>query len=255
MRLAGLSTQASERSFAMTSLVAQHTVAATSSFESVPLSRILILGGFCEPLWLLAPVRSALSGCADSVEVWRDVVVHRELDRSIGRLRDALAQQPSDGGGTAVLSHSFGDWVVRQALADFADPPISALVSVAPLMGVSPIGLLLRTLGCGRIAEVPVMTNAACAARGTRLDPRIRRLVIWAHLDLWVRPVTLLPADNLSVQHYWATHLSIILQPNVHQRIRRFLSPAPSTFAPVAIQVDSIDNSRAISSGFTGLIK
>lgn len=225
------------------------------SNDSAPFARILIVGGFCEPLWLLHPLRRALTPCARSVEIWRDRIVFRNLDTSIQRLREQLVQPPIGDGGVAIVTHSFGDWIVRQAIAGCSEPPVGALVSVAPIIGLSPIGRLLWCVAGKCVSEVPVMADAELSSANARLDGSIRRLVLWGEIDALVRPVALVHEENLVIEHYWATHLSIVLQPNVQRRIRQFLCCDPSSRGAAVVRAACINNSRGISSGFTGLTK
>ena len=222
-------------------------------------SRIILVGGFCEPLWMLKPLQHALRGCCHSaVETWQDVIVFRDLEKSVRLLREELIRQQNRD--VAIVSHRFGDWIVRQAIADLPDPPIRALVSVAPIMAASPFFKVLRCLGGSCVAEVPIMADVARSAANVSIDPRIRRLVLWARIDPWVRPYSLVPQANLHVRWCWATHLTIVWQPNVHRIIQAFLTADPDASAtdqarPTDVQDAWADNSQAISSGSMGFTK
>ncbi|MGV3485706.1 MAG: hypothetical protein ACO1RT_14915 [Planctomycetaceae bacterium] len=176
---------------------------------------------------MLRPLRFALAGvCSPNAAIWRDSIVGRDLDASIDRLRDEMIRQQSEGGRTAIVTHSFGDWIVRQAIADFSQPPISALVSIAPLMSASPIGRVLRLVSGRCISEVPIMADASRAGVHVAVDSRIRRLILWAAVDAWVRPFAIDEQENLTVRYCCGTHLSLVLQPNVQRFICRFLQAA-----------------------------
>ena len=171
----------------------------------------------------MLPIKLSLRNTARSVEIWRDDLVFRTLDQSVDRLRVAIEQHAQEGKSLAIVTHSFGDWVVRQALAGISHHQVDALVSVAPVLAASPLARVLNVVGGRGISEVPVMADALRAAENSVLDPKIRRLVIWAAVDAWVQRATIADATNLDVSRFWATHLSVIMQPNVHRLVREFL--------------------------------
>ena len=190
---------------------------------NTPLSQIFLVPGFGEQPRLLLPLKHALRQSAATVEIWPDRMLCRNLEQSVNRLRDALLDQQACGRTVAVVTHSFGDWIVRQAIADLPSPPIEALVSIAPIIAASPMAKLLKLLGGGIFSEVPVMADADQAGKNSLIDKRIRRLVIWATFDVWIQPIEF-PSDlNITVRRRWATHLSIVLQPNVHRLVTEFI--------------------------------
>ncbi|TWT82421.1 hypothetical protein CA13_38840 [Planctomycetes bacterium CA13] len=187
--------------------------------------RILLVPGFCEPRFLLKPLRHAIRRSHQSVEIWRDRWVGRSLQTSIDRLKCDLGRDADDADhSVAIVTHSFGDWVTRQAIAEL--PPnhhVTHLVSIAPIMTTSPIAMGLAAIGGGLISEVPVMARKKRASMNNRLNPNLNRLIIWAKADVWVRPVEFSNKPNLKIESVWASHLSVALQPNVHRKVCEFL--------------------------------
>jgi len=196
---------------------------ANLSVDQVRLDRILLVPGFCEPRWLLWPIQRALSDCADCVEIWHDDRIRRKLERSIAKLQESLATWSSKQQRVAIVTHSFGDWITRQALARSQDHSVHALASIAPIIAASPIARVLQCLGGNWVSEVPVMANRERASEFATVSPAVRRLVIWGVADPWVRPYPFAEAVNQKVEHVCATHLSVVLQPAIHRRVRRFL--------------------------------
>lgn len=199
------------------------SAAANLSVDKVRLDRIVLVPGFCEPRWLLWPLKTALSDCADCVEIWHDDLVHRKLERSIDKLHDAFAIWNRDHQRVAVVTHSFGDWITRQALARSQQHPVHAIASIAPIIAASPIAKVIRCLGGNWISEVPVMANRERASEFATVSPEVRRLIIWGAADPWVRPYPFAESVNQKVEHVYATHITVVLQPAIHRSVRRFL--------------------------------
>ena len=72
------------------------------------------------------------------------------------------------------------------------------------------------------------MADAIRAAENASLDPQIRRLVIWASVDAWVQAIEFPAEERIEVHRLRATHLSVVLQPNVHRLVRQFLTASSS---------------------------
>ncbi len=185
--------------------------------------RIYVVPGFGEASALLMPLRKSLTTTARSVEIWKDRVVCRNVTASVSRLRLQLLEDQKAGNTVAVVTHSFGDWVVRQAIAGLQDPPIEALVSIAPLLTTSPIGMMLRWTTGNLFSEVAVMANEAQASLNVAIDDRIRRLLLWAKLDLWVQTARVPISSRCEIRQIFGTHMSIVLQPNVQRLVLEFL--------------------------------
>lgn len=185
--------------------------------------RVLLVPGFCEPRWLLWPVGRALRNSGRSVEMWHDRMVCRSLDQSIDLLRRELEKAIHDDASLAIVTHSFGDWMVRQAIAQSSRSTVAALVSLTPVIGPSPFAKVLKCLGGGCVSEIAVMTDSIRAGEHANLNSSIRRMVVWAAIDLWVRAIEFENVENIEVRRCLATHLSIALQPNIHQQINQFL--------------------------------
>jgi len=172
----------------------------------------------------MLPIKFALRNHADRVDIWRDRLVCRDLDRSIDRFRQFIANCKARDERLSIITHSFGDWIVRQALQKSPDNQVDALVSIAPVIARSPVGIVLNCLGGSFVSEVSVIANASRAAENAVVTTTVRRLVIWGYFDIWVRPFAMPEIDNQTVEHFFATHLSIVMQPNVLRLVSGFLN-------------------------------
>ena len=97
------------------------------------LRRIILVPGLFEPRSVFWPLKWMLNRRCEHVEVFRDRRAIRDVDESVRRLAGMLAESSEDR-SVALVTHSFGDWVARQAVARTAQPHVDALVSIAPVM-------------------------------------------------------------------------------------------------------------------------
>ncbi|WP_146597920.1 esterase/lipase family protein [Novipirellula aureliae] len=199
---------------------------------------VILVPGFCEPRPLLWPLRLTLRSpavvnghCTRKVRIFKDRIVFRDLENSASKLRqqiESLLKEPNHS--VAIVTHSFGDWVARQAISrvlqDFEgrDAPAISLASIAPIMTASPIARGLHWLGGDVISEVAVMSNASRASTNVTFDVAIPRLIVWANVDVWIRTMELEGNALLEIQHIWASHLSIVLHPRVHRSVKKFIN-------------------------------
>ena len=184
--------------------------------------RIILIPGLLEPRVLFWPLKRVLQKHCQQVEFFADRIVFRRIDDSVQRLAAILAQDTHDR-SIAIITHSFGDWVARQAIAQASHSHVAALVSVAPVMrtGLVPSGLHL--LSGNLIPEIKVIVDANQAAENLDCDDQVRRLVIWARADACVRSVPLNHISDLQAERFAATHLTVIFQPGVLKRIETYL--------------------------------
>lgn len=206
--------------------------------KRLPIRRVLLVPGLFEPRWLLLPMKLALGRQDRTVEIWRDHLACRSLEQSVDRLRIAIMQQQDTDGSIGIVTHSFGDWVVRQAVAGLPQHSIEAIVSVTPVVTASSFGKLLHRLVGDRVSEASVMADSSFAAQNIAMDVSIRRLVIWAAFDLFVKRIDLPSTENLDVHRCLATHLSTVVQPNVHRLIRDFFDLVPVDVAETAVEAN-----------------
>lgn len=194
--------------------------------------------GFFEPRPLLWPLRLTLrtptvinGHCTRKVRIFKDRIAFRDLDNSASRLQqqiESLVTEPNHS--VAIVTHSFGDWVARQAISRVFERfegsvlPAISLVSIAPIMTASPVARGLHWFGGNLFSEVAVMSDASRASSNGMFDLAIPRLVIWANADIWIRKLEVKENPLLEMRHVWATHLSIVLQPSVHKSVKRFVN-------------------------------
>jgi len=187
--------------------------------------QIILLPGLLEPRFALWPLRWSLRTHCEQVECWRDRLAFRRVETSVSRLADRIAGDSGVDGPIGIVTHSFGDWVARAAIARQANHRVSTLVSLAPVMRAGFLPTALYALTGNLISEVAVIMDAKRASANLNCDPRVRRLVIWSKFDESLRRVDLEQLQNVEVREVMATHLSIALQPRVHRMVREFMFP------------------------------
>ena len=187
-----------------------------------PIQRVILIPGLLEPPLALWPMKRALQKHCGHVECFSDRWIFRRIQRSIDRLVDEISGDDHEQ-SIAIVTHSFGDWVARQAIAQSSAHNVVALVSVAPVMRAGLVAWGLRLASANLIPEVKIITDPKRAAENLDLDQQVRRLVIWAKIDECIRSV---PLEHIpDVERYMATHLSVILQPNILRRVEDFVFP------------------------------
>ena len=186
--------------------------------------RIILVPGLLEPRIALWPLKRTLQKRCEQVECFRDRIAFRKLDASIDRLADMLCEGDQED-SIGIVTHSFGDWVARQAIARTPEHRVTALVSVAPAMRAGLFIYALHLVSRNLIPEVAVIMDAAKASANVDCDDHVRRLVIWAKADECIQSVDLDHIPGIQVQRVLATHLSVILQPRVLKIIENNLFP------------------------------
>ncbi|GAA5505801.1 hypothetical protein [Novipirellula caenicola] len=189
------------------------------------IDKVLLIPGFCEPPLFLWPLKLALQRHCDDVQLWPDRLIFRDLEESVARLQRTL-QEHQSGGAIALVTHSFGDWVARRAITASRSHQVSSLVSIAPVMQAGLVPDLLHHATGDVIPEVAVMGDPVRANCDADVDASVRRLVIWASMDLYVRPVEIDEHPNATVHHLIGSHLTVAMQPNSLRLISQFLFPA-----------------------------
>lgn len=184
---------------------------------------IILVPGLLEPAFAMVPLRWSLRNHCRYVECWRDRCVFRNLEHSVDRMVERISGDPVAGNAIGIVTHSFGDWIVRAAIARSPSHRVTALVSLAPLMRFGFLTGLLSAITGDWIPEVAVIMDRDRASANADCDSEVRRLVLWSGVDESLRSVDLSHVKNLEARHVLATHLSIPLQPNVHHAVADFL--------------------------------
>lgn len=192
---------------------------------AAPIRRIILVPGLFEPCLAMWPLKLALQKRCERVQCFRDRLAFRNLDRSINRLSEMLREDDQEG-SIGIVTHSFGDWVTRQAIARTPEHRVAALVSVAPAIRAGLFLYGLRLVSANLIPEVATIMDAAKASANIHCDDRIRRLVVWAKADECIRSVDLEHIRGIQVERVLATHLSVIIQPNVWKIIENHFFPS-----------------------------
>lgn len=178
---------------------------------------IVLVPGLFSPAWMMWPVSRALAGRGATVETWDDAAVFGPVEHSVRRLEAHFAELQPQAERIGVVSHSFGDWLCRQALSRGNLRCAISLVSLVPVVRGSWPAKLGRKLGAGIAAEVEVMGDERRASAALDLPECIDRLVVWARIDPWVRRRAIPGAREVTVP---GTHNSLVFQPRVHRLVR-----------------------------------
>lgn len=198
-----------------------------TAFEAQPVrsvDRALLIPGLFEPRAALWPLQQRLQTHGVPVDIWRDRLAYRDLDESVRRLSQAIAVG-SEKDRLGIVTHSFGDWVIRQAIANTPDHRVDTLVSIAPVMEAGFLAKAYHTVFGDDMPEIQVVIDPEQAAANINCDPRVRRTVIWAKADESIREVDLSDLPNASIHRVAATHVTVILQPDVHRLVEQALFP------------------------------
>ncbi len=185
---------------------------------------LILIPGLLEPHFAFFPLKRSLKRCGEQVHCWPDRLVFRSLDASVDRLVEAIAGDPTQLGEIAIVTHSFGDWIARAALAKSARHRVTAMVSLTPVMRAGFLPSLLYGVSGNLIPEIRVIMNSELAAAHLDCCQSARRLVVWSRFDESLRAIPLDHLSNVQVQRVWATHMSIVWQPNVIRLVNDFLS-------------------------------
>lgn len=182
--------------------------------------RILLVPGLLEPRISMWPLKWRLGRQGAQVEIWRDRYIYRSLEGSVSRLADTIAEETRP---LTLVTHSFGDWVARAAIARCPEHRIDALVSVAPVIATGPIPVAMHLLTAGTVPELQVMMDPSSAGSHLNPDPSVRRMLIWARIDHFVRSVPDHEIPDARIVRVAATHLSVILHPGACREIEQFV--------------------------------
>ncbi|EMI43021.1 esterase/lipase family protein [Rhodopirellula sp. SWK7] len=186
------------------------------------IDRIVLIPGLMEPRTLMFPMCFRLRRFRKHVSIWHDRYVFRNTEASISRLAELISDDKS-AERIGIVTHSFGDWIARQAIARTQNHRVGGLVSIAPVIGCGFIPKIMHCLGGDLIPEIAIIANPEKAMASLQCDPKVKRMVIWAQIDLGVRRVDLSHLPDVDVRCVPATHMSVVMQPNVISIVERFL--------------------------------
>ena len=186
-------------------------------------SQLILIPGLLEPGFSFMPLTHMLRKHGVPVERWRDRLIFRSLADSVNQLADAIAGDADAIGSIGIVTHSFGDWVARAAIAKSQQHRVRAMVSLAPVMRAGFLPSLLYVLTGNIVPEIEIIMDREKASANLGCDDRIRRLVVWSRFDESLRSVPLDHIANLDVQRVYGTHFSMAWQPNTIRLVNRFL--------------------------------
>ncbi len=200
------------------------------------LSRLILIPGLLEPRFVFLPLQISLQKQGLSVEIWHDRLAFRSLENSVNRLADTIEGNANNVGSIGIVTHSFGDWIARAAIAKSERHRVRTMVSLAPAMRVGFLPCLLYAISGNLIPEIEVLMDEDRASANIDCDYRIRRLVVWSCFDESVRSVPLDHLSNVDVTRVCGTHLSMACQPNVIRLVNSFLLGDQSSSCPAKMQ-------------------
>jgi len=184
---------------------------------------VLLIPGLFSMRWSLWLMCRRLRTVLPSVAIWDWPKVFADLQETVGQLADLLNEKSHKGRTLGLVTHSFGDWIARQAIAGADKPRIARVVSIAPVVTYVPIADRLNLLTQNTIPELQVMSNAQRAGELLPLDPTIEHLVIWAKWEWFVTRPSDWPSEETVHEAIRGTHMSVVFQPAVWHRVARHL--------------------------------
>ncbi|WP_164100746.1 lipase family protein [Candidatus Laterigemmans baculatus] len=224
--------------------------------ERVP-RKVLLIPGLFYPRWMLLPLRYTLRKKGFEAEIWDTTGVAAPLPKIVAELVDAIrgfaspARQPDgiawqpdgiarqpDGiarqpAGVSLVTHSFGDWLARAALAEIdgdGERPsgVDRIVSLVPVIAQSPAAQLAAPLFGRWLPPLEAMSDPKRAAQGLPLPAGIERKIIWARGDLLLRRAPPQTDARTREVYLWTTHNLLLADPRVHRMVGEFLrDPQP----------------------------
>lgn len=185
------------------------------------LDRILLVPGFMSPGWMFAPLHRKLKDDFPSVEVWDHPTVFDEPNRIVTAFANELSDTDQRIG---IVSHSFGDWIVRGAITQSGTERVSKLISICPVTASVPTARLLSKVSLDVTPELRLMCDELRASTSLDFNSSIDHLVLWATLDVFVFKPSQWPREETEHRSVLGTHNSILFQPNIWRVVQDFLS-------------------------------
>lgn len=178
---------------------------------------IYLIPGFMSPAWMLYPLQRYLQATFDDVNRWDYPRVFADVNHTVQTLADKLDRHVD--GSVTLVAHSFGDWIVRAALHQMSSASVAALVSVCPVLSAVTAARLATKLTGDMIPELQIMSDPMQAGITVPNHMPIQRSIIWAKAEVFVDRGENRPAA-VRQRTVFASHNSVLLQPNVWKVIR-----------------------------------
>ncbi|QDV62925.1 esterase/lipase family protein [Crateriforma conspicua] len=174
-----------------------------------PTTGLILIPGFMSPAWMMRPLHRALRDRFATTVLFDYPRVFSNLSKTVGQLRDRIDAGPVDR--WVLVTHSFGDWVARAALAcrDHSESPkVIKAVSIAPVIDAVPMARRVRPL-LGRFSqEIRIMSDRQAVQ--SDYPPNVQRIVLWTRWE-WLMKAP--PSDLHELKTINATHNSVLFQP------------------------------------------
>ena len=181
--------------------------------------RVILVPGFTSPRWVLFPLYRYLRNRHEHVDLWDHPRVFSELDVTVNALAGKLRTESQAGRRIGLVSHSFGDWVARSALAEAGDVRISKLISITPVATRVPLARWIHWFSGRLIPEIRIMADEEKAGEHLVVSPAIEHIIFWARWDLIVRRPRPWPNPKTRHRLLRGTHVSLAFQPNLWRAV------------------------------------
>ena len=168
-----------------------------------------------------------------AVTVWDHPHWLDRVDVNVAAMGEFLSTVPREL-RLAIVTHSFGDWIVRRWMCDGGAPRLSALVSLAPVLTTNFASRMVGHLTGDRIDEIAIMRNPARAEANRCIAPTVRHLAVWPRVETWIRRQTYRGGHTMETA-VWGTHNSIVMQPGVMRTVEKFLKCQIDEVQPAAV--------------------
>lgn len=185
---------------------------------------IYLIPGFMSPAWMMYPLavylESINSPGFEKIVRWDYPRVFSDPHDTIVKLADELDSYPDRS--VAIVAHSFGDWIARSALNRTRKRSVSKMVSTCPVVSAVPVAKLAQKMTGDWIPEFSIMASDERTKVDVPLHLQIQQSNIWARGEMLVRR-TDERDSRIRERFVWASHNSVLFQPNVWSVIREEL--------------------------------
>lgn len=199
---------------------------------------ILLVPGLFSPRWMLRPMGAYLGKRFTSTQVWDHPNWIGDVDENLTALenhwRGLNPKLP-----LAVISHSFGDWIVRELMSRSGVRRPTHLVSLAPVVKSNLASQWIGKWVGDRCGELAVMRDAERASQNLTVPASVRHLVMWPKFDPWIQKGHYQSPQTID-ETIWATHNSAPMQPGVMRRVEQFLRCQTATRTRSEASIESI---------------
>lgn len=159
---------------------------------------------------MLLPLARQLRRSPMRVITWDYPRVFSNIDESVATLSSLMQRENRMGRSIGLITHSFGDWIARQAVASLEEVSIARWISICPVIREVPVAQWIHRWCGDRLAEIAIMADPEEASANLVDGSAVKHTTIWAQWEWLVRPREGMPRHELL-----GTHNSVLFQPNL----------------------------------------